>query len=131
MRKINVIQRWLAAVILVMFALQETNGGRFPSVYDGLWRSWTAILGRPLWQMVFGLIIILIAAGVLKRLRLANYAAMAVLGYEGIRALILCVATSDFRVAGREIGDSGAALISIMFLANSQLRLRPQSGQQQ
>jgi hypothetical protein len=130
MKNANDIQRWAAIIILVMFALQETNGGRFPSVYDEFWRSWSADLSRPLGQIAFGLIILLVAVCAFLRIRTATYAAVGLLAFEGIRALILCVSASDFRIAGREMGDLGAALISIMFLLSSHFGFKTQAVQQ-
>ena len=122
MKKANVIYRWFVVMVLLCFALQETNGGRFPSVYDQFWRSWSVVAGRPLWDIVFGLVIFLTAIGVLLKMGSARWAAIVLLVFEGTKALIGTVITSDFHHASREIGDAGAALFCVMLLAKLYFR---------
>lgn len=131
MKKANAICRWFVVFGLLVFALQETNGGRFPSIYDQFWRSWSTVTGRPLWEIVFGLMIVLTAVGVFLRLEVARWAAFALLGYEGLKGLLLAVLTSNFQRAGREMGDTAAALTCAMFLARSEFGLRRRSSAEQ
>ncbi|MHB8524839.1 MAG: hypothetical protein ACYDD2_01600 [Candidatus Acidiferrales bacterium] len=131
MKKMNTIYRWLVSLVLLVFALQETNGGHFPGINDQFWRSWSVVTGRPLWQIAFGLMIVLTAVGVFLKLEVARWAAFALLGFEGLKALVLAVLTSDFQRAGKEMGDAGAALFCAMFLARSGFGLPRRSGAEQ
>ncbi|MHB8410718.1 MAG: hypothetical protein ACYDDI_02090 [Candidatus Acidiferrales bacterium] len=127
----NAIYRWLVFVAMLIFALQEINGGRFPSIYDQFWRSWSVVTGRPSWEIAFGLMIVLTAIGVSLRLEVARWAAFALLGYEGLKGLVLVVLTSDFQRAGREAGNAGVALTCAMFLAKSGFGLPRRSSTEQ
>ncbi|HEV2223183.1 MAG TPA: hypothetical protein VGR84_09285, partial [Candidatus Acidoferrales bacterium] len=119
MKNVNAIYRWVVLAVMLIFALEEINGGRFPSIYDQFWRSWSVVTGRPSWEIAFGLMIVLTAVGVFLKLEVARWAAVVLLSYEGLKGLFLAVSTSDFQRAGREVGDAGAALICAMFLARS------------
>lgn len=131
MKNVNLIYRWVVLVVMVMFALQEINGGRFPSMYDRFWRSWSVVTGRPLWEIAFGFMIVFIAVGVFLKLEVARWAAFALLGFEGLKGLVLAVLTSDFQRAGKEVGDAGAALICAIFLARSGFGLPRRSSTEQ
>ncbi|HEV2488792.1 MAG TPA: hypothetical protein VGT03_03210 [Candidatus Acidoferrales bacterium] len=131
MKIMKLICRWTVFIVLLMFTLQETNGGHFPSMNDQFWRSWSGVIDRPPWEIGFGLVTAFIALGVLFGKNVARWPAVALLSYECLRGLILCVSTSDFQRAGDAIGSAGAAGLCIMFLIRPEFGLRQPSAASQ
>jgi hypothetical protein len=130
MKRIHAIYRWLVVLVLMVFALQEVNGGRFPSIGDQFWTSWAAFAARPWWDFALGLAFLLAAVCVLARIEVARWFAVTLLSYACLRGLILCVSSSSFLVAGSKFGDAGAAAFCIMLVitgASDQRRSVPAS----
>lgn len=110
MKNVNIFCRWYVFIVLFFFALQEANGGRFPSIHDQFWRSWSVLATRPIGEIAFGVVMLLVAFGVLLRNKMARFAAIPILAYEFVRAMISLLSN------GSGAGDAGAAAFSIVWL---------------
>ena len=110
MKNVNLIYRWVVLVVMVIFALQEINGGRFPSMYDRFWRSWSVLATRPIGEIAFGVAILLVALGVLLRNSIAPFVAIPILAYEFVRAMISLLSN------GPGAGAAGLSVFSIAWL---------------
>ena len=111
MKKMNTIYRWPVFFVLLVFALQETNAGRFPSINDQFWRSWSVIASRSVPEIAFGVLIFFIAFGVLVAGNTPiRFAAIPILGYEFVRCII------SFLSGGQGIGGAGLTTLCIVWL---------------
>lgn len=123
MKNVNAIYRWLVFVVMLIFALQEINGGRFPSMYDHFWRSWSVMANRPIGEIAFGVVILLVALGVLLRNFIAMFAAIPILAYEFVRAMISLLSNGPGAGAAGMSAFSVAWLVSVLRNPDRQKRL--------
>jgi len=125
MKNMNAIHRWLVFVVMLIFVLQEINGGRFPSIRDQFWRSWSVLATRPVGEIAFGVVMLLVAFGVLLRNKMARFAAIPILAYEFVRAMISLLSNGP--------GFSGAvmAAMCIVFVVNPSFGKRRDSDGEQ